>query len=545
MRQLAAVLCVLAVACEGSISEPEGGPGGGVTPRMCRNADAIVLGSAPMRRLTGREWANSVRDLIGVPDLALPEMPPDATSTSSFDNEALALGPSELHVRRWEQAAFDVGGLVASDAGLRARHVPCGEADADCARRFVEAFGRRALRRPLTADEVQRYVDFFEGQRASIDFDAAVQLTVSAFLQSPQFLYRLELGSGSGREGQVPLTPHEVASRLSYLLWESMPDDALLAAADGNDLRTPNQLEAQARRMLADPRARPAVADYFRQWLYLDRVATETKLPELVPEWSAEVAQAARTESMLLAEHVFFEGTLGDLFTSRTGFVPAELAPLYGMSSPSLDVPVELPPERAGILTRIAFLGGNAHEANGSPPLRGVYVLSRLLCTPPGAPPADADTSPPAPDPTMGPQTNRMLFEDRTSPDRCQTCHQAIDAFGFAFENYDAAGRHRMIDNGLPVDATGVAVGLGDDATPFDDAVGLQRLFATSDAVHDCAVEKWFVYANGRLPEAEDACQLRALQDEFADVGGDLDELVVRMVLRPEFLLRPEITEAE
>jgi hypothetical protein len=546
MRQLGAVLLMLSLACQGTISDPEGGGGGGATSRMCRNADAVVLGTAPMRRLTGREWANTVRDLVGVANLELPPMPPDGTSTASFENEALALGPSELHVNRWEQAAFDVGGLVATEPAVRARNVPCGEADGDCARRFVEAFGRRAMRRPLTREESDRYVAFFEAQRASIDFDAAIQLTVAAFLQTPQFLYRLELGGDRVRDAQVRLTSHEVATRLSYLLWESMPDDVLFAAADADDLRSADQIENQARRMLADPRARLAVRDYFRQWLHLDRVASEMKLPEIAPEWNPTVAAAAREESMRFAEHVFFEGTLSDLFTSRVGFVPPELAPLYGVTSPGVDTAMELPPERAGILTRVAFLGGEAREANGSPPLRGVFVLSRLMCTPPGSPPADADTSPPTPDPGMGPQTNRMLFEERTSPDRCQSCHERIDGFGFGFENYDTAGRFRTTDNGLPVDATGLALGLGEEADGvYDGAVDLQQRFARSETVSDCAVEKWFVYANGRTPEAEDACHLRTLQDEFEAAGGDLDELLVRMVRRPEFVLRPEITEAE
>ncbi|MBX3247374.1 MAG: DUF1592 domain-containing protein [Myxococcales bacterium] len=495
-----------------------------------------------MRRLTAVEWSNTLRDLLGRLPPELPSLPPDGTSPGSFENEALALGPSDVHVSRWEQAAFAAGELVATDPTTRAALVPCGEAEAGCARRFVESFGRRALRRPLTSEEVGRYTTFFEAQRAEIDFDAAIQLTVSAFLQSPQFLYRLELGADAGRGGHVPLTPHEVASRLSYLLWESMPDDALLAAADARELQTPAQLAAQTRRMLADPRARAATRDYFRQWLHLDRVASEAKLPEVVPEWSPAVAAAAREESLRFAEHVFYEGSLSDLFTSRTGFVPPELASIYGVA-PSSEA-IELPPERAGILTRVGFLAGEAREANGSPPLRGVFVLSRLLCANIGAPPADADTSPPRVDETMGPQTNRMLFEERTSPAACQSCHERIDGIGFGFENYDTAGRFRTTDNGLPVDAVGYAIGIGNDGI-YDGAVELQQLFAESPVVHDCAVQKYFVYAHGRPTEREDACHLQGLQRAFRDSGGDLDELLVHMVTRPEFLLRPEITEGE
>lgn len=531
------VLASALAGCSGQISEPTGDRPIDGDPAVCVDADRLQLGDAPVRRLTATEYQNTIRDLLGaeVPDL--PSLPSDAVTAGSFENEAAALAASDVHVARWEQGAFAAGGLVAEDPAVFARFASCTEADAGCARTFVSELGRKAFRRPLTAAETDRYEAFFEARRAEIDWAAAVQLTVTAFLQSPQFLWRLE--HGAGPEGDhVALTPYETASRLSYLIWQSMPDDELFAAAAAGELASAEQLEAQTRRMLEDPRARAAVGEYFRQWLHLDRVAGEEKLPELVPEWSPAVAQAATVESQRFAEHVFFEGTLGDLFTSRHGFVSEELAPLYDV--PAAPDGTELPPERAGILSRIAFLGGEAREANGSPPLRGVFVIKRLLCQPTGAPPADADTSPPVMNPDDGPMTNRMLFEERTSPAECQSCHERIDGFGFGFENFDMAGRFRTEDNGLPVDATGLALGIGNDGV-YEGATELQERFADSPVVQDCAVEKWFTYANGHAPAGADACQVDALQQAFRDSGGDLDEMVVQLVTRPEFLLRPAI----
>ena len=227
--------------------------------------------------------------------------------------------------------------------------------------------------------------------------------------------------------------------------------------------------------------------------------------------------------------------------TSTKAYVDDVVADLYGVEPPGEPwAEVELDPsERAGILSRIAFLAGNAHDANGSPPLRGVFVMDRILCEPRLTPPADADVSVPEQDPNQGPMTNRQLFEQRVAPSNCQSCHVRIDGFGYGFEEYDAAGIYRTVDNGLPVDASGFASGIGNDGE-YTGAVELQGLLAESDVVHECVVKQWFTYAYGRNPESADACQLEALQDAFIDNGGQIDDLLVDVVTRPEFRLRAE-----
>lgn len=543
----------LLAACNGFIGaagEPGGeGLGGdgvrGAQAFVCQNPGEIILGSAPVRRLTNVEYENTVRDLIGGNLPTLPEQPSDAVLEGSFENDALSLGPSDVRIARYENAATMLGAHAVNSTQARNRVLPCTSSDAACGREFVESFGKRAFRRPLTSEELDRWAAFFESQRIAIDFDAALELTISAMLQTPQFLYRLESEGSAINGDQLELSQHELASRLSYLLWESMPDDELLAAADAGELGTNAELEAQARRLLADDRARAAVRNFHRQWLYLDRVLGEDKVPELFPMWTGTVRESAKEETLLFIENTFFDGgTVADLFTSNVAYVDDVMAELYGVPSPAEPwSQTELDPaERAGILSRIAFLAGNAHEANGSPPLRGVYVMERLLCEPRPSPPANADLSPVVADPDQGPMTNRELFEQRVAPPTCQGCHVRIDGFGQGFENYDAAGRFRVEDNTLPVDASGYANGIGNDAE-YEGAVELQGLLAESDVVRDCVAKQWFTYANGRPLEPADTCQLEAIQTAFAESGGDLVELLVAIVTRPEFRLRSQVED--
>jgi len=536
---VASAIALLA-GCEGLIGDAEGGPARAAEAFLCQNPNAITVGSSPVRRLTNTEYENTIRDLLGGNVPQVPEQPSDAVLEGSFENDAQSLGPSDVRIARYETAAMTLGEHAVNDSTARNRVVPCATADADCGRQFVESFGKRAFRRPLTEAELSRWVDFFESQRVSIDFDAAVQLTVAAMLQTPQFLYRLESEGSAADANHIELSQHELASRLSYFLWETMPDDALLAAADAGELETDTQLEEQARRLLADRRARDAVRNFHRQWLYLDRVLDEDKVAELFPMWGPQARASAKEETLRFIETTFFEGgTVEDLFTSNLAYVDDVMSELYDIPAPSEPwAQVELDPtERAGLLSRVAFLAGFAHEANGSPPLRGVFVMERLLCEPRPSPPANADTSVPEPDPNAGPVTNRDLFEERVAPSACQGCHVRIDGFGFGFENYDAAGIFRSEENGLPVDASGFANGIGNDAA-YEGAVELQNLLGQSEVVRDCVAKQWFTYANGRPMEPADTCQVEAIQAELEANGGDLVELLVSIVTRPEFRLR-------
>jgi hypothetical protein len=237
-------------------------------------------------------------------------------------------------------------------------------------------------------------------------------------------------------------------------------------------------------------------------------------------------------------------GTLADLFLSRETEVDGALAKIYGVRGPSQAgqwAAVTLPEsERAGILTRVGFLAAHSHSANGSPPLRGAYVMQRLFCLKPGAPPPGADTSPPEIRGTN--LTNRELFEERSAPADCQGCHVTMDAFGFGFEHYDAIGAYRDQDNGKPVDARVTLVGT-DVTGEVDGAIELSEKLAQSAQVAECAVSRWFRYSRGRRLEGVDQCTLARLNEGFRQSGGDITSLLVELVLSADFRRRPAAQE--
>ena len=247
----------------------------------------------------------------------------------------------------------------------------------------------------------------------AVDFVGAVQLTVSALLQSPQFLYRAEPQAPGAIPGAIePVAPYALASRLSFFLWEGQPDAELLAAAAAGTLSSPNELRAQATRMLADGRARRVFWNFHRQWLNLDRILLsehEVRTPEVDALWSSGTAASAHRETQRFIENVLMEtGSLRAMLTSSRAWLDPEMARVYGVPFVGDAAEVTLDPaQRAGLITRASFLAGDSHRGATSPPIRGNSILSGLLCRLPTPPPANIDTTPPTQKPNSGPQTNR------------------------------------------------------------------------------------------------------------------------------------------
>jgi hypothetical protein len=336
-----------------------------------------------------------------------------------------------------------------------------------------------------------------------------------------------------------------MASRLSFLLWESVPDDALLDAAARDELNTDAQLRAQATRMLRDPRALRVFWDFHRQWLALDRILQDehaVRTVEVDPNWTAATQASASIESRLFVENILRGGgTFRDLLTSRHAWVDSEMARIYGVAPPAEPdswTEIELPgSERAGLLTRASFLAGFSHRGATSPPVRGNGIQLRLLCQLPVSPPPGADLSQPMAAPGDGPKTNRMLFEARTQPAVCQRCHAGLNGFGFGLENYDAAGHYRTVENGLPIDATGFIHGTDVDA-PFTGGVELSAALGRSEVVHRCATQQLLRFALGRAAVDTEEPTVAALTTAFLSSNGDFQALLVNVVTSPSFRMR-------
>jgi hypothetical protein len=490
-------------------------------------------GPTPLRRLTHREYDATIRDLLG--DDSHPSATfPVETSPTGFDNEAQALDVDGMLAEEYLAAAETIA--AAADLAALLPCDPAVDGEDACAAEFIAELGLRAFRRPLDADLEARYVALFADSRDAWGFDRALELVVVAMLQSPRLLYRVELGlADDDGDAKVRLDDWEIASRLSYLLWGSMPDDELFAAASAGELATPDQVRGQTERMLDDPRARAMVSEFHAQWLKLPALATISKDEAVYPGFDA-LRPAFEAETRAFVEHVVFdgEGDVQTLLTAPYTFVNDELAALYGVALPAgtalerVDLPAG---QRAGLLTQGAVLAVHAKPDQSSPVLRGRFVRERLLCEAMPEPPANVDTTPPEVDPDA---STRDRFEQHTSDPTCATCHVLLDPLGFGLEHYDGIGRWRDVDGASAVDASGsIRTSAGD--VPFDGALELAAWLADSSQVRACVVTQWFTWSHGRAPDLVDACTTETLVDAFTAADGDIRELLVALTQTEAF----------
>ncbi len=547
-RVLVILTSVSLAACHGTVVSSDdnngtGGSGGAPGPAV----DACGgPGQTPLRRLSHHEYLNTIRDLFDgrVKTTGL-YLPPDPTG-QNFDNNAMALGSSSELVGAYHDAALDISSTAIAQSQLLADIPGCPPAKTDdeaaCGRAFVETFGARAFRRPLSKDESDEFVAVFEKVRTDIDFQAGIQMTLAAFLEQPEFLYRIE----ETGQGLATIGSYETATRLSYLLWQTMPDATLFEAASKGELKTASQIEAQARRMLDDDKAKAVVIDFHRQWLDFDRLSGDNRIKDtkLYSQWSPALADAIREESDRFIGSELFDkkGTLKDILTSTKTWVNATLAKFYGVPAPASGwAEATLPDtQRAGFFTRGNFLASHAHSQNGSPPQRGNAILNRGLCVVLGSPPPNADLSNPALQADAKSKTNRQLFEARTAPASCSTCHNVINALGYALENYDATGGFRTRDNNMMVDPTSVLMGTDVDG-PVSGPIELSQRMGDSEKAKACMVGFWYSFSHGYRASSSsdtDQCQTDALVSAYKKNGERFIDLLVATATAPDFVQR-------
>jgi len=511
-----------------------------VIPTSMDDCDGeIFAGQAPMRLLTRYEYDYTIRDLLGIETaIARDDFPPE-NSVAGFENNSDSHRVSPLMVRKLMEAAE---GLAAEAVAThRDKLVQCDLNTAECLDTFLESFLLRAFRRPPTDEEIGLYTKFYRGIYDLDGANQALSATIQLALQSPQFLYRIELKDDFTAGQLVPLNSFELASRLSYFLWGSMPDDELLEAAARDELATAEQVSAQAHRMLAKPSARASINDFYRQWLGLDALESMVKDNGSYPEWTPDTTAQWKESLYAFIDHVHFDskGDLKTLMTSPEVFLSASLAPVYGFEATDTGMNSFVAPsaERAGLLTQPAVMALLAYPTQGSPIHRGIFVRERLLCQKLPPPPNNLVIKPPDPDPNA---TTRQVFEQHTNDPACAGCHTLIDPIGLGFENYDGIGRYRLMENGQAVDATGSLANTDDPAIEgdFEGAVSLSGMLAEARQVQDCVADHWYTFAMGHPETPSDMCAAEQIRNTFATTGGSFDDLLVAITTSDAFRYR-------
>jgi hypothetical protein len=549
------VLGVLLVGCAsepgnspaGSSGQGPGVSGGGGGSTGGSGGSAVLGAAAPrVARLTHLQWANSVQDLLylDAPPTQRADFTPDAII--GFDTNASQLWVSNTLRESYESAAEALASQVASNPQALAKLVPANAPTEPAARAqaFIEAFGLRAYRRPLTAAEVSQYQSLFQQGAALVPeldpFAAGAALCIRLFLQSPYFLYRTELEQQSVG-GRIPLSSYEVAAKLALSLTASIPDAALLQDAAAGSLAPANQalIDTHAQRLLGSDRGKASALHLHSQALALTRFDLIRKDAALQPDFTAGAPASLRKSAELFLGALYDENRgLRALLTSPEAFVDAKLAPLFGLpGSFGTDFQrVDLTAQpRRGILTHPGFLALFAGEQQPDPIHRGVFINQQVLCVELSPPMANV---PPLPGEQPN-TTNRQRIEALTGKGTCgQACHATlINPLGYAFENFDSVGKYRTTDGGLNVDATGTYVLDGQERS-FQGALELVELIAGSQAAHRCYARHWLYYLSGRLPDAGDAATLDQLAMRASAENISTKDLVRALVQSDSFLTR-------
>jgi hypothetical protein len=499
--------------------------------------DGVIDSAGPyaLRRLTVIEYQNTVRDLVGITltDEDRRSFAADQVLSGGFGSGAALV--TSVDSRQFLDVSTKVADAAVADlaklmpAGCAA---PAAGGEADCVNKFVGQFGLRVFRRPLNQVETTSLVGLYNklrGGDVGATFPEAMHDLVLAMLQAPQFLYRWELDGAPIKDGDlIKFGPYEMASRLSYFLWASMPDEALFEAARSGGLDKPEQIVAQAQRLLKDDRAKNGLNDFHMQWLGLYGVEDLEKDPTFTT-YSQDVARAMLTETATFVDATLFgpqaTGKLEDLFTSSTSYINEALAKHYGVTGitgAAFQKAQLNPAQRSGFLTQGAYLAKHAKEVDSFPIARGLHVLRSILCQ---EIPDPAFALPPPPEPMQG-VTTRKLYENFTAAAECQACHKQINGVGYGFENYDAAGGWRDKEENQTVDSSGSVV-LPSGTLTFKNGLELVKQLSTSPEARDCVARNWMRSMLRRDERPVEAGSLKAVEKAFASSGYDLRTLIV------------------
>jgi hypothetical protein len=503
--------------------------------------------SRNVRRLSAREYDNVVRDLLA--DTTQPANQfGQEVYTNGFDN-----GSDSLTVQGTDVIAFQ-GAAESLAATAVADHFPtlvigCNLATDPaqaCVNAFLGTFATRAYRRPLTASEQQRLQTVYAAGAVAGGLKGGIQLMLEAVLQSPAFLYREELGAPdpSLPKGVFYLTDYEVASEISFLLTGSMPDATLFAAAQNGSLKSVDDIQREATRLLASPQAKPAFRSFLHQWMATDQVSTVNKDSAIYPNFNPGLAASMAKELDQYFDRILWSGTgsLREFLTSPQSFLDSSLAKtIYNVQAPGngFQAMVLDPQTRQGILTRAGFLAAHSDVDSSGPVPRGVFVLNSMLCGPPLSPPANVPPAPPVTDAIAMHQTTRQRFDMHLNQAFCKACHQTIDGVGFGFEEFDGIGVHRTTENGSPVDTSGNLQGTDIDG-PFVGVSQLAQKIASSKEMLSCYIKQVYRYAMGQEESQASQAALAAMQSAFT-ADSRMTDAFKSLMADPSFVERTTV----
>ncbi|WP_266217768.1 DUF1592 domain-containing protein [Paraliomyxa miuraensis] len=494
---------------------------------------------ATLRLLLQRQYVGAVEELLG-PEAAAAADPPENHAINGFDAVGaaqLALGDAEIDA--YERSARAVAEAAAA-AGTLDTWLACdpvGAGNEACIRQVVGSFGRRAWRRPLTDEEIERYTAVGTAAAADLGgFEAGLRAAIAALLQSPYFLYQVEVGEPDPDDpSRRRLTQYELASRISFFLLDTVPDAELLDDAEAGLLYDSDGIREAAWRLLERPRARESLGEFFGEAWRLRNLVGLPKDLATFPQWTPELAEAMRGETLALIEDLAWEqeADFREVFMADYTFVNARLGFHYGLpgaaelSDTHTKVSLAGHDKRGGLFGHGGFLSLLGHVSSTSPTLRGKFVLENILCRTVPPPPPGVVTDLPTND---GSVTMRERLEAHMSDPSCRGCHEMMDPIGFGLENYDGIGRFRTEDNGQPIDSSAVL-----DGEAFDGAASLGTIVASSPDSAHCLVRNLYRHATGHIegPGEEDA--LLVIEDAFAESGYRMQDLMVEIVASPAF----------
>jgi len=513
------------------------------------NCTPGVATTSQIPRLTNEEYDRTIRDLLGVSELT--------SSGNSAPSNLLATdqsgGLTDIGWSAYKTVGEKIAAQVMADPALKAKFISCDPAVGTCLHDTVISFGRKAFRRPLSAEEIAAFDAVIAAgpEITATGTPAEVAETLLfMFLVSPSFLQREELQEAADGAGHFNLSSHEVASRLSYTLWGSTPDDALNLAADNQQLSTPEQILAQAQRMVADPRARDMTQTFHRYYMLMGlntRWDNTNKNPTLFPAFTRDVVAAMQQETEMFFDNIVFAkgGTFEDLLTSRTAYVSAATAPFYGLNPANFGAGLSettLDENRPGFLTRLGFLNAYSGYDHTSPILRGAFITKQVLGIVIGAPPPGAEQTP-LPPSSATLDTNRKRFDALTEGATCAGCHLAfINPPGFAMEAFNTAGGWQTTeaDTGKPIDST-AEIALDDTGNNTVFVTGpaeLMDAIASAPGAKAQYASKWVSFAYQREASADDACTVKQLAAKMTTGGYSILNLMTDLTQTLSFRVR-------